>query len=1224
MLFAVVFACFAVGLFWGGNASAIVVEMTPIMDNTIYDGFLDTENDPEFKDNTCGGGEEAFIGTQRRGGFARRALLQFDFSSIPTGSVINSVSLTIDISRSGDPQELAPATLHLVSQAWGEGTVDCGAAQGGGGQGGQADPGDATWISAMHDQNPAWNNLGGDFTPALPSFSATTTLPDSGTGTWNSADAGNSAMLADVQGWFLGTIPNNGWIVIGDETRSPTTRRFDTREGRNSPVLTVDFTVDGDPFACCLAAPDEGACQIVVETPTSPPAAQQCSDLGGTLPVGGETTCDPNPCPQPTGACCNADESCSVDEKDACEAAGGSFQGADSMCSDNNVDCGLEPFVDPLPIPGVVQPVGTRADGVLQYEVTMTQFRQQLHRDLPDTDVWGYNGAYPGPTLEAISDVPIEVKYTNNLPDEHYLAVDQCPHGPNYWQRISRTSVHLHGANIMARFDGHPDLDIFPGTSDVFQYPNTQIPATLWYHDHGLGITRLNVYMGLAAYYLIRDDFENNLGLPGGEFEVPVVVQDRMFNDDGTLFYPPIIDSGGFFGDKILVNGKVWPFLNVKQGKYRFRFLNGSQARTYTLRLEDLANPTQTIPFTLIGTDGGLVTAPIALDSFIMAPAERIDVVIDFAGFPAGTEIVLRNDNPVNPLPNVMKFIVTAEAGHTAALPAELRPVPTIPENEAILSRRFILDQEPELCSGTEWLVKSVDAAGDVIGQHWEDLTEFPQLGTTEIWEFENPSTLMHPMHVHLVQFQILGRTDLATGQSIPLEPWEINTWKDTARVLPGTSTRVIARFENWPGRFPYHCHILDHEDHEMMRQFQATNDPANCNSNDVCETGEDCVSCADCGFPADPSAPLVSGALCGNGLCEIGDGEDCITCPEDCNGKQKGGNRFCCGAGGEGPIPDCGIDPDGTVRDDRCTTSGFYCRVAERLRACCGDTLCEGQEQVDGPDFCELDCAAPAECIPTENNETLCFDGLDNDCNDATDCVDTNCDGEIGPATTCGIGECAATGNLTCSGGAEVDTCTPGTPGTEGPFGDATCNDNLDNDCDGLTDEAEDPDCQEAQCSDHQNRDDCRNDPNCMWEGGKNNGMCVPVNGCDPTEIPEVSCFDNLDNDCDLETDCVDTDCDGADGGPTTCGLGICASTGNLTCTGGAEVDTCTPGDPAPGGEVCDDPGMLDEDCDGLANADDPDCQGAACSEITKKNQCDNTPGCMWDRATKTCVDAP
>jgi hypothetical protein len=547
--------------------------------------------------------------------------------------------------------------------------------------------------------------------------------------------------------------------------------------------------------------------------------------------------------------------------------------------------------------------------------------------------------------------------------------------------------------------------------------------------------------MGLAAFYLIRDSVEQSLGLPSGEFEIPLVIQDRSFNPNGTLSYPAELQQT-FFGDTLLVNGKVWPFLLVKQGKYRFRILNGSNSRVYTLSLSDGAS------FQLIGTDGGLIDAPISMTEITLAPAERADIVIDFAGYNTLDEIILTNSapikfpNPNNPtegvIPNVMKFKVTAEAGFTGALPSTLRAVDPIPENEAAGTRSFNLRRVSEPCAGGEWLVESLAPDGSVIGAHWDDITEYPILGTTEIWDFKNETNIMHPMHVHLVMFQVLDRTDIATGQPIPLSTYEAAGWKDTVMALPGTKTRVIARFEDYPGKFPYHCHILEHEDHEMMRQFQATFDPANCVINGICEPGEDCVSCpGDC--------IVVSGDSCGNGLCEVGDGEDCVTCPEDCAGKTKGKNAFC-----------CGLDTD--CSDPRCTSSGFYCRTTARVSACCGDSLCEGQEDAAN---CAVDCAG--QCVPEDDREKggTCRDGVDNDCDGLIDGEDSDCGGGGCMATEDPEVSCSDGVDNDCDGLTDVDdpdcagVCVPTSSKEKGP----RCSDGIDNDCDGLIDGA-DPDC--------------------------------------------------------------------------------------------------------------------------------------------------------------------
>jgi spore coat protein A len=1028
------------GLLLASPALAATVTLSPSQDNTIYQG-VDPGSTENFEDNSCGSGPGFFTGVTVDG-FSRRALIQFDIAgAIPAGSTIDRVELALSVDRTGDGQgNTRIVELHPVTRDWGEGAVDCSAVRGGG-QGLDAEPGDATWLDAMFQQV-AWTSSGGDF--GTPSGStAVGTRGD--VPVWDSAVAGNEALVTDVQSWLDAPGANSGWILVHQDEGTPsTTRRYSSREGSAPPQLAVDFTPVGDVFACCF---DSGDCTIADTT--------SCTDQGGT-PDTTVNSCEPNPCPQPVGACCNVDESCSDDvDRVVCEDAGGIFQGAGSTCSQGSIDCGLAPFVDPLPIPAVVQPVATRADGVPQYEITMTQERQILHSELPASDVWTYNGTYPGPTIEATVGQPIEVKYVNSLPSgnqkrgRHLLEVDECAHGPSYWQDTARTVVHLHGGHVPARVDGQPEYDFMPGGFDVYEYPNAQLPATLWYHDHALGTTRLNVYAGMAAFYLLRDAFEQGLGLPSGEFEIPLVIQDREFNSDGTLFYNPTLQDA-FKGDKIVVNGKVWPFLNVKQGKYRFRLLNGSQSREYSLRLENAVDPAQVIPFQLIGTDGGLIDAPIPLDTIpTMAPAERLDVVVDFAEFETGTELILRNDKLEVPnVPNVMKFVVTAEPGFTEPLPTTLRPVPPL-DPAGVPTRYFRLTKLDAACVNDpnrivgEWLIESLDGPGGaVFGEHWDDLTDFPVLGTREIWEFENPTNSMHPMHVHLVMFQVLDKESLDTGQPIPLEAWEQTTWKDTVRVPPRSKVRVVMDFEDYLGRFPFHCHILDHEDHEMMRQFQTTNDPAGCVVNGTCDPGEDCQSCpADCG--------QVSGAFCGNGLCEIDDGEDCQICAADCAGKANGKSPFCCGLDVTCDVADPAYDP-------RCT-DGYFCRVARRVLACCGDSLCEGQEDEVA---CALDCAAaPEDCSQIQDKDT---------CNAAP-----SCEWKGGPRS----GSC-----LPVDGGA----CT-----SEGPVGDPTCGDGLDNDCDGLVD-GDDADCQQVvDCSQFPDRSSCKGQPGCTWDN--KNKVCTP-----------------------------------------------------------------------------------------------------------------------------------
>jgi hypothetical protein len=341
-------------------------------------------------------------------------------------------------------------------------------------------------------------------------------------------------------------------------------------------------------------------------------------------------------------------------------------------------------------------------------------------------------------------------------------------------------------------------------------------------------------------------------------------------------------------------------------------------------------------------------------------------------------------------------------------------------------------------------------------------------------------------VHVHLVRFQIVSKTDLATGQDIPLEPWEDTTWKDIVRIPANASARIIMDFEDYPGRFPQHCHILDHEDHEMMRQFQTTNDPANCVLNGICDSGEDCVSCPD-------DCAQVSGALCGNGLCEAGDGENCVTCSDDCAGKQKGGggNQFCCGAPGGTNNVECGVDDLDT---NRCidASANVFCRVAPRVLACCGDALCEGQETEAS---CAVDCAA-------DDGGGTCSD-INNkgDCNGTLGCAWEGSP-KNGQCVVVGGGVCndndgdgyGNPGDASCPNGPETDcnddnaAVNPGA--TEGPSGDPTCGDGLDNDCNGLTDGA-DPACQPVvDCSLFVDKANCNAKATCRWD--KKNGVCL------------------------------------------------------------------------------------------------------------------------------------
>jgi spore coat protein A len=832
-------ACVAACLLTAGVAGADIVNVPASQDNTLFSEAGDTSNDL-----SNGAGDYLFAGATKDSApgslVLRRALLAFDVAgALPAGSVINSVTLTLYMSRSRTQNQTV--SLHRVLADWGEGTSH---ASGEEGAGATATTDDATWSHRLWPTE-FWTTPGGDF--AATASASAVVGGQNGDYVWTSAQ-----MAADVQGWLDTPANDFGWIVIGNEVDSRVVKRFNSDENSDTtrrPELTIDFTPSAGTGACCA---EDGSCSVVL-------------DPGGLCAApsvyqGASTTCDPNLCPQPTGACCIADASgtCSELTEEDCDVASGTFQGDFSTCAATTCPVVPTPFVDTLPLPAPATPISGSIGGVATYDIAMREVQQQLHSELPPTTVWGYGdgptgASYPGPTLEASTGNPITVNWINDLRDtsqpgdplrtDHYLPVDTCPHGA---VDSARTVVHLHGGHVPADMDGHPEATFLPGNQTTYVYPNNQDASTLWFHDHALGITRLNVYMGLAAFYLIRDPVESALGLPSGEYEIPLAIQDRSFNADGSLKYP-VFWQDMFLGETMLVNGKVWPKHTVKQGKYRLRMLNGCNSRTLTLQFCPGSN-TQPCPspatFQLLGQEGGLLPAPVSLTEVTLGNAERADVIVDFAAYADGTSVYLQNSAPapfpgtpgVGVLPEVMRFDVQAVAGFTDPVPGSLRTMEVLNEADAVQHRTLELVKGPgDACSPFAWEVVTTDGLnGAVLGSRWTDVTEFPELGTTEVWSFINRSGLTHPMHMHLVLFQVLDRQafDEIGGQVVPIgspvppPPHEMG-WKDTVQVGPNEIVRVIARFDDYEGAFPYHCHILEHEDHEMMREFRVVPEPA-------------------------------------------------------------------------------------------------------------------------------------------------------------------------------------------------------------------------------------------------------------------------------------------------------------------------------------------------------------------------------------------------------------
>ncbi len=454
----------------------------------------------------------------------------------------------------------------------------------------------------------------------------------------------------------------------------------------------------------------------------------------------------------------------------------------------------LTPFVDPLPVPPVSEPMMQGKTRI--HTLVMRAGLARLHRDLPKTVIWGFNGVYPGPTIRAVRGEPVVIRQINRLPllnaSETHAMPDALP------------AVHLHGAHVAPEHDGHPRESIPQGGFRDYHYPNTQRGAALFYHDHSHGHTGRRVYFGLAGTYLIEDPAERLLNLPRGEFDVPLLIQDRVIRSDGSLEY--VLDhasrESGVFGDLILVNGVVQPFLRVKARKYRFRIINGSNARIYDLQLSSGR------PLVQIGCDGGLLPSPIERSVIPLAPSERADVVIDFAAVPVGSKVILRNCAGCSgSTAEIMQFEVAESAQDDSSLPDCLSPWENLSYDPAVPPRQFELNRRT-VNGQAVWVIN------DRIYSMSQPPMATVRLGAIERWRFVNPTNHPHPVHIHLVQFQVLNIN------GVPQDPAR-HGWKDTLVAPAGGEITVIAHFTGYTGRYLMHCHNLEHEDLGMMADFE-------------------------------------------------------------------------------------------------------------------------------------------------------------------------------------------------------------------------------------------------------------------------------------------------------------------------------------------------------------------------------------------------------------------
>lgn len=463
------------------------------------------------------------------------------------------------------------------------------------------------------------------------------------------------------------------------------------------------------------------------------------------------------------------------------------------------------------------------------------------------TPVFAYNGSIPGPTFRLHHDKPVVVNQTNLLHRAPEPPYDGAPMPSAYTaDAMGRSSsTHLHGSASLPQYDGYASDLAYPGQVKRYFYPNCQEARTLWYHDHAVHHTAQNAYNGLAGMFILHDNVEASLGIPSGaagtaealRYDVPLVIRDALFAKDGGLLWDGSNESG-MYGDVMLINGVPWPYLNVEPRKYRFRFLNASVSRSYLWQLHD---GVAVVPMTVIGTDGGLVPKPQVVKTLRQGMAERYEVIIDFAAY-KGAKITLRNLLPPNNGPSegverAMQFRVGRTVSSTAGnvIPVDwtqrVAPAECMTWTEAGLLAQGVPVRTFEFKrSNSRWTING-ETWQNVIDSGYLHSQAEPEAGAVEIWELKNSSGgWFHPVHVHLVDFQILSRN----GSKANVRPHEKGP-KDVVYVGENDTVRIAMRFdgpsagEGWPkpkGRYMMHCHNLVHEDHDMMMQFNV-GDPA-------------------------------------------------------------------------------------------------------------------------------------------------------------------------------------------------------------------------------------------------------------------------------------------------------------------------------------------------------------------------------------------------------------
>ncbi|MEO5599380.1 MAG: multicopper oxidase domain-containing protein [Cyclobacteriaceae bacterium] len=412
--------------------------------------------------------------------------------------------------------------------------------------------------------------------------------------------------------------------------------------------------------------------------------------------------------------------------------------------------------------------------------------------------VLGYSGGILGPTLKVAKGSVIAVPFQNNLSEE--------------------TNIHWHGLLVPANMDGHPKDIVQSGASFNFGLPINQRAGTYWYHPHPHGKTARQVFMGLAGFFIVNDAEEQALNLPSGDQELLLVIQDKRI-ENGQLNYSPSMNEimTGYTGEYVFVNGTYAPLHNVATRYYRLRILNGSTARVYNLALSDNQS------FDVIGADGGLLAHPATVNSLLLGPGERADILVDFKNYTVGKEIYFTNKTFSGGAQGqqefkIMKFVVNRQESDTFTKPSQLSVIQSIAPVSSSKTRIMKIKGMMEGMSGN--MGGNMGSGMHTINDKVYDLDridETVQAGATEIWEFDNSTgDEIHPMHIHGVQFQVLGRTG-GRGSLVATE----QGWKDTVLVMPGENVKVIMTFPQDKGVFVFHCHNLEHEDDGMMLNYE-------------------------------------------------------------------------------------------------------------------------------------------------------------------------------------------------------------------------------------------------------------------------------------------------------------------------------------------------------------------------------------------------------------------